>query len=114
MVLNSQIDTRPDAASAWKALLPYLDRSCDAPATANVLAVKNTSISFIENGGIRWVSAFIRRLGCWLAARILVNREKSANQSSLPMSIFLYTHHSAFELGVVGNLKSNQSLDARS
>jgi hypothetical protein len=53
-------------------------------------------------------------LGCWLAARILVNREKSANQSSLPMSIFLYTHHSAFELGVVGNLKSNQSLDARS
>lgn len=114
MVLNSQIDTRPDAASAWKALLPYLDRSCDAPATANVLAVKNTSISFIEDGDFRWVSAFIRRLGCWLAARILVSRENLANQSSLPMSIFLYTHHSTFELGVVRNLTRDQSLDTRS
>jgi hypothetical protein len=95
-------------------LFPYLDRSSDAPATANVLAVKNTSISFIEDGDFRWVSAFIRRLGCWFAARILVNRENLANQSSLPMSIFLYTHHSAFELGVVRNLKSDQSLDTRS
>jgi hypothetical protein len=53
-------------------------------------------------------------LGCWFAARILVNRENLANQSSLPMSIFLYTHHSAFELGVVRNLKSDQLLDTRS
>jgi hypothetical protein len=53
-------------------------------------------------------------LGCWLAARILVSRENLANQSSLPMSIFLYTHHSAFELGVVRNLTRDQSLDTRS
>jgi len=91
-----------------------LDRSSDAQATANVHAVKNASISFIEDADFRWVSAFIRRLGCWFAARILVNRENLANQSSLPMSIFLYTHHSAFELGVVRNQKSDQLLDTRS
>ena len=90
------------------------DRSIDAPATANELAFKNTSILFIEDGDFRWVSAFIRMSGCWLVARILVNRENSANQFILATSIFLYTLHSTFELGVARNLKSNQSLDTRS
>jgi hypothetical protein len=43
-----------------------------------------------------------------------VNQENSANQFILATSIFLYTLHSTFELGVIRNLKSNQSLDTRS
>ena len=57
---HSFCTVHPEATSALKTLLPYLDRSCDAPATTNVLALKNTSISFIEDGDFRWVSAFIR------------------------------------------------------
>ena len=34
-----------------------------------------------------------------------MNRENSANQFILATSIFLYTLHSTFELGVVRNLK---------
>ena len=67
-------ETSTHGIPGWtKTLLPYLDRSYDAPATANVLAFKKTSISFIEDGDFRWVSEFIRISGCWLVARILVN-----------------------------------------